>query len=342
MRTMYTVGLTYDLKEDYLRRGFDAESVAELDKPETIGAIEQTLQQLGYRTDRVGSLPDLVERLHRGQRWDLVFNISEGLHGYGRESQVPALLDAYQIPYTFSDPLTLAVTLHKATAKRVVRDQGVPTPDFVVVDSVDDARRVSLPLPLFAKPVAEGSSKGISERSAIRRRKDLVPVCEEILRQQQQPVLVETFLPGREFTVGVLGTGGEAFALGVMEIRLRKPRAKSYSLTIKSSADYRAYVDYRLCSDAQLALECERVALAAWRGLGCRDAGRVDLRCDAAGQPMFMEVNPLAGLHPVDSDLIILADLLGVSYREVITRIMASAEARSGLSVPIPRVARMR
>jgi D-alanine-D-alanine ligase len=339
---MFTVGLTYDLKEDYLRRGFDKESVAEFDKPETIEAIEQTLQELGYRTDRIGSLRDLVERLHQGDRWDLVFNISEGLFGYGREAQVPALLDAYRIPYTFSDPLALAVTLHKPTAKRIVRDLGVPTPDFVVVETIRDAHRVTLPLPLFAKPVAEGSSKGITERSAIRRKQDLAPVCGEILRHHRQPVLVESFLPGREFTVGILGTGRAAVALGVMEIGLRRPRAKSYSLAIKSAPDYRAYVDYSLCHDSWLSQSCEEVALAAWRGLGCRDAGRVDLRCDADGQPMFMEVNPLAGLHPVDSDLIILASLLEVPYREILARIMVSAEARTGLSAPTARRAAVR
>lgn len=342
---MYTIGLTYDLKEDYLRRGFDEETVAELDKPETIQAIETTLRELGYRTDRIGSLPNLMERLCRGDRWDLVFNITEGLYGYGRESQVPALLDAYRIPYTFSDPLTLAVTLHKATAKRIVRDQGVPTPDFVVVDTLDDARQIRLPLPLFAKPVAEGSSKGITERSAIRRQKDLVPVCAEMLNRHGQSVLVETFLPGREFTVGILGSGREARTLGVMEISLRRPRAKSYSLEIKSAADYRAYVDYRLCPDPELTSRCEAVALAAWRALGCRDAGRVDLRCDTTGQPQFMEVNPLAGLHPIDSDLIILAGLVGVSYREILAQIMLSAEMRHGLAMPeMPavRVARRR
>ena len=339
---MLKVGLTYDLKKDYLQRGFSAESVAELDSPETVEAIDQTLQELGYLSDRVGSLCDLVERLHQGDRWDLVFNIAEGLHGFGRESQVPALLDGYEIPYTFSDPLTLAVTLHKATAKRILRDRGVPTPDFVVVEMIEDAHKITLPLPLFAKPVAEGSSKGITERSAIRRRKDLVPVCRELLATHRQPVLVESFLPGREFTVGVIGTGAAAYALGVMEIRLRRPRAKSYSLTIKSSSDYSAYVDYRLCPDLQLARQCEEIALAAWRGLGCRDAGRVDLRCDAEGMPHFMEVNPLAGLHPVDSDLTILARKVEIPYRELIGRIMASAETRVRLPKPALRVAQAR
>jgi D-alanine-D-alanine ligase len=339
---MYKVGLTYDLKEDYLRRGFDAESVAELDKPETIQAIESTLCELGYFTDRIGSLHDLVDRLGRGDRWDLVFNITEGLYGFGREAQVPALLDAYRIPYTFSDPLTLAVTLHKASAKRIVRDSGVPTPAFAVIESATEARKVTLPLPLFAKPVAEGSSKGISERSAIRRRKDLVTVCEDLLHRHRQAVLVEAFLPGREFTVGILGTGSEARVLGVMEIRLRQPLQRSYSLAIKSADDYRDHVDYQLCPDAELTRQCEQIALASWRALGCRDAGRVDLRCDAAGRPSFMEVNPLAGLHPVDSDLTILAQLVGLSYRDIIGRIMTSAEMRNGLGFPVAHAARRR
>jgi hypothetical protein len=124
------VGITYDLREDYLAEGYSEEETAEFDRSDTIEAIERTLQDLGFQTDRIGNISNLISRLVAGDRWDLVFNIAEGLRGFGREAQVPAILDAYGIPYTFSDPLVLALTLHKALTKHVMRSMGVPTPDF--------------------------------------------------------------------------------------------------------------------------------------------------------------------------------------------------------------------
>src|SRR4051794_13652496 len=156
------IGITYDLREAYLAMGYGEEETAELDRESTIESIETTLQSLGHETERIGHAMQLASRLVRGQRWDLVFNIAEGIHGIGREAQVPALLDLYQIPYTFSDPLVMALTLHKGMTKRVVRDAGVPTPDFAVVENEGDAARVTLPLPLFVKPVAEGTGKGVT------------------------------------------------------------------------------------------------------------------------------------------------------------------------------------
>ena len=143
------IGMTYDLREDYLTKGFSEEETAEFDRPDTIEAIEGALRSLGYQTDRIGNIQDLTRRLAFGDRWDLVFNIAEGLNGYGREAQVPALLDAYGIPYTFSDPLVLALTLHKGMTKRVIRDSGIPTPDFYVVESVSDVDKIDLP---FSSP----------------------------------------------------------------------------------------------------------------------------------------------------------------------------------------------
>ena len=117
------IGITYDLRDDYIAEGYTEEETAEFDHPRTIAAIEDTLQSLGYETDRIGHIRALARRLVAGNRWDLVFNIAEGLRGFGREAQVPALLDAWEIPYTFSDPLVLSLTLHKGLTKRVIRDR---------------------------------------------------------------------------------------------------------------------------------------------------------------------------------------------------------------------------
>lgn len=328
------IGITYDLKDDYLARGLSAEEAAEFDRPETIEAIETSLRSLGYSTDRIGGLQPLMERLLRGDRWDLVFNIAECLRGYGREAAVPAVLDQFDVPYVFSDPLALAVALHKPTAKRVLRDAGVPTPEFRVVRSLADARRVDLPLPLFVKPVAEGSSKGISLDSLVRERNQLLPACRRVLESTRQPALVETYLAGREFTVGVAGTGDDAECIGVLEVLVNALVSHSYSLEVKTADDYHSIVRYKVCREPGVRRQCERVALAAWNALRCRDGGRVDLRTDADGKVHVLEVNPLAGLRPQDSDLTILTGLLGIPYVALIARFMAAAHARLGLPAP--------
>ncbi|HPC04790.1 MAG TPA: hypothetical protein PKY58_12445 [Syntrophales bacterium] len=320
------IGLTYDLKSDYVALGMSDEDAAEFDREDTIEAIEGSLRELGHETDRIGHVKSLVGRLSRGDRWDFVFNIAEGVAGFGREAQVPALLEAYDIPYTFSDPLVLTLTLHKGMAKHVIRDSGIPTAPFVVVSEPDDIATVDLPLPLFAKPVAEGTGKGISARSRIETAEDLREVCSQMLREHRQPVLVETFLPGREFTVGIVGNGKDARALGTLEVFLKggaEPGAYSYH----NKKEYETVVEYRLAGDGE-ALRAMDTALASWKALGCRDGGRVDLRSDGREVPHFVEVNPLAGLHPVHSDLCILAQRVGISYKDLIGGILAAALAR--------------
>jgi len=324
------IGVTYDLKDEYRELGLTEAEVAEFDSRETIDGLCAALTSLGHDCVRIGHVRALTKRLAAGERWDLVFNIAEGLSGFGRESQVPALLEAFEIPYTFSDPLVCALTLHKGMCKQVARGCGIATPDFAVVATPAEAEAVDLPLPLFVKPVAEGTSKGIDVNSVVTNRDALVARCADLLRRFEQPVLVERFLPGREFTVGVLGTGGDAKALGTLEVVLREAAdAKVYSY--RNKAEWRQLVDYRLLEPGVLSTAVESLALAAWRSLGCRDAGRVDVRLDAEGEPQLIEINPLAGLTPGHSDLPIMADLLGMEYRQLIGSILACAVRRLGL-----------
>jgi D-alanine-D-alanine ligase len=320
------IGITFDAKEDAIYASYDGEERAELDSGDTIQAIAGGLAALGHKPERIGHIRDLVERLCRGHRWDLVFNISEGFFGPARESQIPGLLEAYQIPYTFADPLVLAVTLDKSQAKRIVRDLGIPTPAFAVVRKEAEAASLDLPFPVFAKPLAEGTSKGISASSRAEDAGSLERLCRELLARFRQPVLVEAFLPGREFTVGIVGSGERSRVVGVMEVFLREsaePGAYSYA----NKDEYETRVDYALANDVR-ASEAARLALAAWKGLECRDAGRVDLRCGAEGGVQFMEVNPLPGLHPVRSDLPILCRLAGITYGELLEMIVHSAMER--------------
>jgi D-alanine-D-alanine ligase len=322
------VGMTFDLREAYLAEGYGEEETAEFDRPSTVDAIERALLDLGYQVDRIGHARNLITRLAAGERWDIVFNFAEGLKGFGREAQVPSILDIYGIPYTFSDGLVLALTLHKGMTQRVIRQMGIPTPDFAVVESEADADKVDLPFPLFAKPVAEGTGKGITAASKIRSKADLKDICKRLIETFQQPVLVETFMPGREFTVGIIGTGDEAVAVAAMEVILR-PSAEQDVYSYKNKEECEELVDYELANDTA-GLRAKEVALAAWRGLGCRDAGRVDLRADAQGAPRFLEVNPLAGLHPEHSDLPILCSKAGITHLELIDRTMKSALKRVG------------
>ena len=168
-RSMF-IGLTYDLREEYLAAGYGEEETAEFDRPETVEAIQAALDQLGHRTDRIGHARQLIARLAQGDRWDLVVNFAEGLYGIAREAQVPAILDVYQIPYTFSDPLVMAMALDKGLTKVAARSGGVPTADFAVVREAADVGRIDLGFPLFAKPLAEGTGKGISPASKVRDR----------------------------------------------------------------------------------------------------------------------------------------------------------------------------
>ncbi|MEI7900434.1 MAG: D-alanine--D-alanine ligase [bacterium] len=323
------VGLTYDLRSDYLAMGMSMEDTAEFDREETIAGIESALRELGYATDRIGHAKALVKRLEAGDQWDIVFNICEGLYGVAREAQVPAILDLYGLPYVFSDPLVLSLTLHKGMAKRVVRDAGVPTSDFCIYEISDDLENLRFDAPFFVKPVAEGTGKGCSAKSIVRDRVGLASVCDELVMRFRQPALIEPYLSGREFTVGITGTGRQAQIVASMEIVLLEKAEKGvYSYFNKGH--YEGRVVYHMCSPSEdpVAAAAEHVALSAWRALGCRDGGRVDIRCDDRQSPMFLEVNPLAGLNPEDSDLCILARMAKISYTELIGRIMASAAAR--------------
>jgi D-alanine-D-alanine ligase len=326
------IGLVYDLRDDYLAQGFTEEQVAEFDSAGTIAALEKTLQSLGYAVQRIGRGLALAEQLAAGKRWDLVFNFAEGVSGRSREAQVPALLEMYGIPYTFSDPLVCALTLDKAMTKRVIQSAGLHTPGFCVVRSSEDIRSIDLPLPLFAKPLAEGTGKGVDEHSRIGSVEDLGRICLRLLERFRQPVLVEEYLPGREFTTAVLGTGRDAQVLGTMEIAIRQGApAADYSYVVKELCEQ--WVNYFPMPKGALRDEVESLALQAHRVLECRDTSRVDIRLDARGRPAFIEINPLPGLHPTHSDLPMIAAQEGMAYEELLRRIVQSALARQE-SVP--------
>lgn len=322
-----TIGLVYDLRDDYIAEGYTEEEVAEFDSASTINALEQTLRALGHTTERIGNGMALARQLACGKRWDLVFSIAEGLYGRSREAQVPALLEMYGVLYTFSDPLVCAMTLDKAMTKRVIQSAGLHTPRFAVVTSPDEAASVDLGFPLFAKPLAEGTGKGVDEHSRVDSPEALKKVCTRLLERFHQPVLVEEYLPGREFTTAVLGTGADARVLGTMEFTIREGApATDYSYEVKELCEQ--FVHYFPMPHGDLRDQVEDLALRAYRVLECRDTGRIDIRLDAQGRPAFIEINPLPGLHPTHSDLPMIATQEGMAYETLLGRIVQSALSR--------------
>jgi D-alanine-D-alanine ligase len=324
------VGFVYDARDEYLAEGFSEVDVAEFDTEATIAEIAAALARCGCAVERIGRGTALARRLAAGERWDLVFSIAEGLSGRAREAQVPALCELFGQPYAFSDPLTMAATLDKAVAKRLVRDQGVPTAPFALIRHAEEARGVDLGFPLFVKPVAEGTGKGCDAGSVVRDRAELEAAAARLIARFRQPAIAEAFLPGREFTVGILGNAAEAGVIGVLEIAVRRDaRDPVYSFENKELSESR--VLYRLADDPE-ALRAGETALAAYHALDCRDAARLDLRSDRAGVPHFLEVNPIAGLHPTHSDLPMLTRFSGRSYDWLIGGILDAATGRLGLA----------
>jgi len=325
------IALVYDLRDDYRALGFSEEAVAEFDSVETIDWLAAALEALGCEPVRVGRGQALAARLVAGERYDLVFSIAEGVKGRSREAQVPALCELFDQPYLFSDPLTLAVSLDKAMAKRLVRDAGVPTPDFAVVGTADDVAGWDA-FPAFVKPLAEGTGKGCEAGSLVHDRHGLEQAVARITGRFQQPAFVERFLSGREFTVGIVGNGTQTRVLGVCEILLKADaEANIYSLHNKELCE--DLVTYTRADDAE-ALLAGIHALAAYKALDCRDAGRIDFRSDENGNPYFLEANPLAGLHPGHSDLPILAAQNGIAFVALIGMILDAGLARYGLQRP--------
>lgn len=323
------VGLVYNLKRvaSNAETGQDAE--AEFDTPETVGAITEALRGLGHEVVPLEADATLLRRVEDA-KIDAAFNIAEGLRGRGREALVPAVLDLLNIQYTGSDAATMALTLDKALAKRVVAHAGVNTPRFALLDKAGAKLDKALTFPLIVKPVAEGSSKGVSAASVVRDRAALDAAVEQLTARYQQPALVEAFLPGREFTVGILGGAGRPRVLPPMEICFTDPDDPTpvYALAYKLNFDKAVRYDAPAAVTPELGQAIERTARAAFRALGCRDVARVDLRLDADGAVHFIECNPLPGLTPGWSDLCLIAKSAGLEYSDLIRAILAPALRR--------------
>jgi D-alanine-D-alanine ligase len=320
------VGLTFNLRAPSASEGAVDEETAEYDSPATIAALRAAIESHGHEVLELEAKPDVLAKLH-ALRPDVVFNLAEGGSGRARETQVPALLELLGIPYTGSDPTAIGIALDKVIAKKLVAYAGLPTPAFVLMSTGREPLPKGMRFPVIAKPFSEGSSRGVTDRSVAESERQLRKVVREQLERYRQPVLVEAFLPGREFTIGLLGDPPRA--LLPMEVCFTNTKNKHpvYGFDNKFySRDVKLVVPAKV--SRQLGGELARLALACFAALGCRDVGRVDLRLDARGKPSFIECNPLPGLAPGFSDLCVIAEASGVSYRQLIGETLAPALLR--------------
>jgi D-alanine-D-alanine ligase len=310
-------------------QGERREEDAEYDEPETIRAIERAIERKGLETIRIEADLDCFQRL-REERPDFVFNIAEGVGRGARESQVPFMLEMLGIPYMGSDPLTLAIALDKARTKEILSYYGIPTPRFQVLWNVDDGIDSALDYPLFVKPLLEGSSIGITEKSLVNDGRQLREVSKELIERLKEPVIVEEFLEGREFTVAMLGN--EPRVLPIIELDFSSlPEEKRFDcFEVKWYLDD----DKLVCPariDEGLKRRIERTAIKTFRALRCRDLCRIDMRLDADGIPNVIEANPLPGLAPdpkENSRFPKACYTAGMSYDEIIWAVLDAAVRR--------------
>ncbi len=326
------IGLSYDLKEK-IKSGLECpeDALEEYDSPLTVNAIAEVLQRLGHDVVMLGGGEEFLDNI-RKYKVDIVFNIAEGLGNYrSREAQVPAVLEMLDIPYVGSDPLCMALSLDKSLTKQLLQNAGIPTAPWLLLGSFADLERAdwnSIRFPSFIKPLHEGSSKGVRLSSRVEDKGQAQTLVQKLWRDYCQPVMLEEFIPGDEITVGITGNN-EPQILGIMRILPRKQKEDFiYSLEVKR--DWENLVTYECPAQirAQQLQQISTYSLQVFRILGCRDFARVDFKINRDGLPLFLEINPLAGLNPYSSDLPIMAGKLRMTYDELIEKIMNAALER--------------
>jgi len=318
------VGLAYNL----MRGG--GEDEAEFDTPETLDSIVRAIEAHGHKVVLWEATPDFV-RMADPKTVDIVFNIAEGFSGSNREAHVPAVLEFLGIPFTGADPAGMSICMDKGLAKRLMSGANVRTPEYEIMDRPGISTR--LEFPLVVKPVAEGSSKGISDDSVVSDTAALWRVVGFVNQRYRQQALIERFLPGREFTVGILGNGESAAVLPIMEIIFLDSFTphRMYSFAVKQ--DWKRYVRYDAPAriDPALKTEIEEMCLKAYEACKCRDAARLDVRLDGNGRPHLLDVNALPGICPGYSDLVFVAEAAGLSHAGLVGAILENAATRYGI-----------
>lgn len=328
---MKTVGLTYDLKTDYeFKKDDPPDANAEFDHPSTIDVIAKAIESQGYKVKKIGNVAHLIENLDH-LKVDIVFNISEGLWGRNRESQVPILLEMAGIPFVGADALTLGLTLDKIMAKKIFIAEGLPTPKFFEIKSQDASIDSDhMKFPFIVKPRFEGSSKGLSESSRVENTEELKKQAEYIINTYKQPALVEEFIRGEEFTVAIVGNAPPE-VMPIVQIKIDghlRLNDKFYTFA-RITSDRLEYICPARLSQ-ELNKKISELALKTYNAVECRDFGRVDFRVDNEGNPYILEINPLPSLSTEDVFMLVARNT-GVSYEEMVGKILKSALKRYNL-----------
>jgi D-alanine-D-alanine ligase len=324
------VGLTYDVKPDYVfRKGDPEDANAEFDHPDTIDVIKDAIESGGHKVVKIGNIHNLLKRL-KNLDVDIVFNIAEGVSGRNRESEVPIILEMAGIPFVGADGLTQALTLDKVMAKKVLISEGIPTPEFFVLSDVNSLNGTKLSFPMIVKPRYEGSSKGISDRSIVANARRLKEQAQWVIRTYKQPALVEKFITGSEFTVPIVGNG-EPEALPVVQIRI-DGKLNLGDLCYTFSRITSNTLNYVCPARISRSLEnkLKEMALKVYKAVDCRDFGRIDIRVDKNGNPFVLEINPLPSLSTEDVFMIVSREMK-VSYNKTVNRILDYALERYGI-----------
>lgn len=325
----YRVGLTYNLKKGIVSNVEDIE--AEFDSIDTVNAIKEALEMLNCNVELLEADKSIIEKLAQSKP-DIVFNIAEGLYGRGREAHIPALLNFLGIPFTGSDETTLCIALDKALTKRILTTFRVRTPKYQIIKHPSEFNK-KLKFPLIVKPNEEGSSKGVSDFAIVYNIDEFKSLIEKNYEIYQQPMLVEEYIRGREFTVGIIGNGSETLVLSPMEIKYKKKEEKYniYSYNVKQN--YKEYVEYICPPRVEKEVEEKLVSTAKkiYESLSCRDFSRVDFRVSTEGEIYFLEINPLPGLAPGYSDFPMIGEFNGISYKGLIKMVLNSALKRYGM-----------
>lgn len=327
----YRVGLAFNLKKGI--KGSVEDIEAEYDSIDTVMAIKNALESIGCRVELMEADHSFLDKL-RQVHVDIVFNIAEGLGGRGREAHIPAILSFLGIPFTGSDETTLCIALDKALTKRLLTSFRILTPKHQLISHEGERIRRDLRFPLIVKPNAEGSSKGISSMAVVDNMEQLKSLLERNFRLYGQPMLIEEFIPGREFTVGVIGNGHETRFFSPMEIVYKEDRDGKNIYSFEVKKDYKKYVEYVCPPDLSPELQKKLMDIAGkiYRVLQCRDFARMDFRMSKDNRFYFIEINPLPGLAPGYSDYPMIAEFCGVEYNTVIKMILNSALKRYGMA----------
>lgn len=322
------VGFTFNVKRLKPQTDGTADDEAEYDPPATLQAIREAISSYGHEVIDLEATQELPSVL-ASTPVDVVFNMAEGFKGRTRESQVPSLLELLDIPYSGSDPATLAIALDKTLAKRVVRQHGILTPDFMLMTTGKEKLPKDVQFPCIVKPNAEGSSKGVHSASVVQNEAELREMVRRLLDKYKQPALVEEYIPGREFTVGLLGER-RAKALPIMEIVFLDTADATPVYSFEYKQEWSSKVRYDVPAKLDLAQQraLEKAARETFQALNCRDVARIDFRMDRQGRFYFIECNPLPGLTPDWSDLVLISKAAGMDYRSLIGEILAPAIRR--------------